>query len=101
MKDLFIVNNAKTIYEAFGIDEIRAKKLNHRMELAIHHLFTPTEDGKIEWQDMDILKPFLSLAQTDAERVYCAYMAGRYVEELSNKHDDDFGIYDGKEGDNF
>lgn len=83
MRDLFIKNNADTIYEALGITEERAMYLMHRMQLTVHNLFTPTLSGVIEWHDLDILKPFLALAETDAERAFCSYMAGIKVAELT------------------
>lgn len=87
MKDILIKNNVDTIWEAFGIAPKRAKKLQHRMDLAIHNLFTPTEDGLIRWRDIDIVKLFLALAETDEERVVLSYFAGIHCVEIAQRYD--------------
>ena len=87
MKDILFSDGTETMSEALGISEKRAKKLHYRMSLFIHELFRPTESGAVEWEDSQILKAFLGLAETDEERVYCAFAAGRKVEELSGNNE--------------
>lgn len=83
MKDIFIKNEADTIGASLGIPQKRQNKLFHRMALVLHELFRPTEDGVINWRETQIMTLFLALAETEEERLLCAYMAGRYCEELS------------------
>lgn len=94
MKDIFFLDGTDTINEALGISPERAHKIGFRMNLFIHDLFRPTESGEIFWQDGQILKAFLALAETDEERIYCAYLAGKRVEELSANMDDSHLIND-------
>lgn len=82
MKDILIDNNAETYYAALGISEKRADYILHNIELVVHKIFTPTESGVVKWTDMDILKPMLDLAQTEEERILCAFYVGRKAAEL-------------------
>ena len=87
-KDKFSIqwkDGENTIHGALGINEARAKKLCHRIELVLHELHTPhenPEDNVIV--DNDVSKLIIALAENVQELAFCAFVAGGVITDMKS-----------------
>lgn len=84
MQELNLNRKGENFLEVFGISQDRGKELVYGMKMVIHDLHAPSKDGSRtrDFTDLDILFPFIALAENDQERVFLAFQAGRRTTEL-------------------
>lgn len=88
MKDILFKDGCEYFYESIGIPEERALELDYRVRLIMHELSKPTRDGVVQYRDSQIVKLFLALGETEEERIFLSFIAGRQVQMLDFTMDD-------------
>jgi hypothetical protein len=82
MKPIKWLEKENTVVDCLGIPGKRGEELDYRLSLIVHEVTKPLRRDE-EGPDSGIfIKMCLALAQTEEERIYCAYTAGAKVAEL-------------------
>lgn len=86
MTELKINKEGENWYEFFNLTEERGEEISFQMHTIMHDLHRPTKGGVIDFTDVDLMIPYIGIAKTEEERVYCAFMAGRDATRLYDQN---------------
>jgi hypothetical protein len=100
MKPIIFKDGCDTLAEALGITKDREDELAYRLNLIIHDFTRPkrkSDKDDDNYGSDKLIKLFVAVAETEEERIWCAYNAGNKVPEMYNTDEYEFDEWDEEE----
>lgn len=92
MKPIKWKDGCESLYQSLGITQDRADELDFRLRSVIHEVQRPVKKGQESPGSDTFIKMCIALAETEEERIFCAYVAGGQVPRLYDE--DEFEEYE-------